>query len=205
MDFMRILTDFPDVFGVVLAGGASSRMGHDKARIRVAGEPLILRQLRLLSAAGVLRRAVAVSQSPPTGQLDEIPPDVGILRDEQPNQGPLAGIERALSAIQPAETHVLVLAVDLPRLTPDFIQSLILQVRPGIGVVPSLVGRLEPLVAVYPVEAFAEVVARLGRGEGSVQNCLRAGLKEGWMIDHPVMPDEAVLLTNWNRPEDMTS
>ena len=178
-------------------------MGRDKARIRMEGEPLILRQLRVLRDAGLHRLAVAVSPTPPAGQLDDLPPGVGILRDERPNQGPLAGIERALSAVRPTDSHVLVLAVDLPRLTADFIRALILRVRPGIGVVPSLAGRLEPLMTVLPVQASREVAARLGRGSGSVQDCLRVGIQEGWMIEFPVAPDAAALLANWNRPEDL--
>ena len=203
MDFMRNSTGFPVVFGVVLAGGLSSRMGRDKARITVGGEPLILRQLRVLHDAGMGRRGVAVSQTPPVGQLDDLPPGVEVLRDERLGQGPLAGIERALGAVQPAETHVLVIAVDLPRLTAAFLGSLLQGVRPGIGVVPSVEGRLEPLVAVYPRECHGEVAVRLVRGSASVQDLLRSGLREGWMIECPVAPGEAALLANWNRPGDL--
>ena len=80
--------------GAVLAGGASSRMGTDKAFIEIEGEPMVAR------AAGALRAAGAAPVLVVGGDrcrlsalgLDHLP-------DRHPGQGPLGGVITALGAL----------------------------------------------------------------------------------------------------------
>ena len=53
---------FATVSGFVLAGGASTRMGQDKATLVLAGETMLARQLRLLLIGIVLQPARQVDQ-----------------------------------------------------------------------------------------------------------------------------------------------
>ena len=76
---------------VVLAGGASSRMGSDKAWIEVGGVPLVRRQLDIVREAG----ASEVFLSGRAG-VDYRGLDVPVLLDARPGMGPLAGVQRAL-------------------------------------------------------------------------------------------------------------
>ena len=83
--------------GAVLAGGASSRMGTDKAFIEIDGEPMVAR------AAGALRAAGAAPVLVVGGDrsrlralgLDHVP-------DRYPGQGPLGGVITALGALAPS-------------------------------------------------------------------------------------------------------
>lgn len=193
----------PGVLGAVLAGGRSIRMGRDKAGLRVQGEPLLLRQLRLLEECGVGRRIVSAGVQSAGGVWDLIPAAVAFVRDSAPDQGPLAGLEQALAAALPSETHVLAVAVDLPCLTVDWLQSRIMQCRPGVGVVGSIGDQLEPLAAVYPVEGLASLRRRITRGELAVNAWVREGIRDGWMIERPLPPSERSLLQNWNHPSDL--
>ncbi len=204
------------VSGVVLMGGESSRMGRDKAALTVAGETLLARQLRLLGEAGCEERLVSVAALPDRPSLLD---DGGVISravisdqfsranqpqiigDRFPEAGPLAGLERALALAQ--HDLVLVLAVDLPAMTADFLRSLLGEAASEYGVVPVIDGRFEPLVAVYPRRAHAEAELRLGRGELALQAFVRAGLTAGWLRPRPVHPAEQRLFTNWNRPEDL--
>ena len=185
--------------GVVLAGGKSSRMGQDKASLLVSGETLLMRQLRLLAEAGCDELLVSAANS--TLKIATPSPSVRVLSDKIPEAGPLAGIESALAAA--CHDRVLVVAVDLPAMSAKLLRRLLALTTPGVGVVPVLAGRFEPLVAVYPREAHPEAVARLSRGELALQSFVRAGLAAGWLRESGVPVVEEICFTNWNRPEDL--
>lgn len=192
--------------GVVLAGGRSTRMGRDKALIRLDGESLIRRQLRLLQETGVQRLSVAAGERRVGSALHaEIPHGVDWLTDARPDCGPLAGIAGALAGLNSGETHLLVLAVDLPRLEVGLLGQLIGAARrtPAAGIVPVVAGRWEPLAAVYPRAGLDSALARLDRGALSVQDWVREGVRHGWMRERVMSPDESVGFLNWNRPEDL--
>lgn len=194
---------FPGVLGVVLAGGRSSRMGRDKAGIVIQEEPLLLRQLRVLKDCGVGRRIVSAGVQSAGGVWDQLPFDVSLVRDSVADLGPLAGLEQALAAALPCETHVLVVAVDLPAMTADWLRARIAQTSPGIGVVANLADRLEPLAAVYPVGGLASLRRRIAQGELAVNAWVREGIRDGWMIEYPLQLSETGLLQNWNQPSDL--
>lgn len=185
--------------GVILAGGKSSRMGRDKAALLVHGEPLLARQLRLLAELGIAERLVSLraGTTPPV----PLPADVRILPDTLADAGPLAGLERALA--QASRPLVLVLAVDLPAMNPEFLHRLAGAATEGCGVVPLRGGLAEPLVAIYPQTALAEIQRRLQRRELALQPLVRAGLAAGWLRGLPVPAADEPLFANWNRPEDV--
>lgn len=91
--------------GVVLAGGASSRMGQDKALLQLGGATLLQRALAQLERAGCQPFAVTRDGG------------AGSLRDRPGVAGPLAGIAGAVDLLRPFEV-LLLLPVDMPLL-PD--------------------------------------------------------------------------------------
>src|ERR1051325_1673089 len=107
-----------DLSAVILAGGRSRRMGRDKAWLEFRGRPLIVRAVELARGLGV--REIFISGR---AEVDYSQLNCRVLLDEQPGLGPVAGIERALQAAE--APLLLVLAVDLPRMTPDFLNQLI--------------------------------------------------------------------------------
>lgn len=98
--------------GLVLAGGASRRMGRDKALLSVDGETLLERAQRLLLAAGA--DPVLVSGARPGG-----------IPDCRPGLGPAGGLASVIQA-QPQliDRLVLVVPVDMPYLTASSLQRL---------------------------------------------------------------------------------
>ena len=97
--------------GVVLAGGLSSRMGHDKALLRWQGRPLLEHQTAVLQAAGA--HAVKIS-----GER----PDYHGVADVVPQAGPVVGI--ASVAATCVDGELLIVPVDMPRLQPALLQRL---------------------------------------------------------------------------------
>lgn len=182
-----------ELTGVVLAGGRSTRMGRDKARLRIDGEPLWRRQQRVLKAAGVGGVGFALR----AGQR-RFSPGLMVVRDTRVGIGPIAGVHAALAA---CETEWLaVLAVDLPRVDAAWFEKLAALCRPGRGAVGvSRQGFFEPFAAIYPRVALIEIEEIVsGSGSHSLQPLLRELVKRGAMKAVRLTAREQATLFNWN-------
>lgn len=181
---------------VILAAGASTRMGVDKAWLHWQGKPLIVRQIETVRAAGA--REVFVS-----GRRDgnysglEVP----VLHDVVTGRGPLAGIERGLT--EAGNPLVFFLAVDMPGITEAGIRQLAACCGPGLGVVPLLVDQVEPACAFYPREMLALARQQLERQRSALTEFARRGVQEGHLKLVHFGADQADLFQNWNEPGDV--
>ncbi len=146
------------VTGLILAGGASSRMGRNKALIDLDGEPLVARIAAAL--APVSDERLIVANDPAPYRFLGLP----IVPDIEPGYGPLMGLYSGLKAASGELT--LLVAVDMPFLSPDFLRYL-LSLAPGYDVViPEAQGRLHPLCAVYRrATCLPAVEAAIARGQ----------------------------------------
>lgn len=187
----------PALLGVVLAGGESRRMGRDKARLRVRGEVLWRRQMRVLREAGAAD-VVLVRRE---GQTKLGRGGVRVLRDAFADAGPLAGLHAALSAAGEAR-WVAVLAVDMPAMEAGWFLRLRKACAVGRGAVGRHADGFEPLAAIYPREALLTVARRLTRGQRSMQELVRALVRAGKMKVVAIRDDEREAMANWNSPED---
>lgn len=185
-----------DLSAVILAGGASRRMGQDKAWLRFNGRPLLELAVDKVRKLGI--EEVFVSGR---WDVDYSSVPCPVLLDLEPEFGPLGGIERALQASH--SPLVLVLAVDMPRMTTEFLQRLVDGCDHLTGAVPKLHGRLEPLVAVYPkrCHAFAFELIRLSRH--TVRDFVAACRRERAVRIIPVPRWDARCMANWNSREDV--
>ncbi|HEY1965281.1 MAG TPA: molybdenum cofactor guanylyltransferase [Acidobacteriaceae bacterium] len=147
-----------DAEGWVLAGGRSLRMGRDKAQVELAGRTLLGRMLEKLEALGV-RARVAGLREPVGGVTAEVIPDA------HPDCGPLSGMEIALGRSK-AEL-VLVLGVDLPLLETEFLSWMLRRAATtgAMATIPVLLGKPQPLCAVYRGELIHGVRAALEAGD----------------------------------------
>jgi molybdopterin-guanine dinucleotide biosynthesis protein A len=111
--------------GAVLTGGASTRMGRDKAFLAVPGDaqrrPLARIAVDALRAAGA-SEVLAVGGDPDRLRA-EIDPALRTVADGWPGQGPLGGITTALAAAR--EPIVVVLACDLPHVTAEAVRAVV--------------------------------------------------------------------------------
>lgn len=163
--------------GVVLAGGQSQRMGESKAALVIGGEPLLRRVVGRLRLA--LHDVLVVGSS----DLAALVPGICIIHDLSLHrgQGPLAGLEAALDAIE--TPYAFVAACDMPFVAPDLVRAMVAQA----GAYPSndaLVLRtsqgIEPLHAVYSRACLPAVTRQLDADERSLQR-LMAHLRVGEM------------------------
>ena len=178
--------------GVILAGGASRRMGRDKALLEIEGETLVARAARLL--AEVCGEVLIADRG--TGPAS-VP--------DGPGRGPAAGILGAARA-RPGWS-LLVLAVDLPFVPVPLLKEL---ARSEVDlpdlVIPSWSDGVEPLCAVYGPAALAVLEERVGQGRLDLWSLpdtpglavRRLGEEELRRFGEP-----ARMFLNLNRPEDL--
>lgn len=134
--------------GFVLVGGRSSRMGQDKARLRL-GSRLLVEEI----AAKVAAATAHVALVGPPERYADLPFEC--LRDLHPGLGPLAGIETALAADR-SEIN-LICGCDMPGLETDWLEKLVVtarRTRARCVVTRDAAGKVHPLCAVYRNECL---------------------------------------------------
>ena len=180
---------------VILAGGKSSRMGRDKAFLEIGGQTLLARQIETARAAGATEIFIS-------GRADADYSAFGcrVLKDNFPDAGPLAGIESALAVA--TNPLLLVLAVDLPGMSAEFLRQLSTYCKPNAGAVPRIGDVLEPLAAFYPKAAQSLAATFLGKHSNVVKHfagcCAQNALVA--LVDFPKWHGR--LFRNCNTPDE---
>ncbi len=142
----------------VQAGGKSSRMGEDKALIRLAGIPLIERVLARID--GLADEILITTNRPET--LTHL--NLRMAGDEVPGAGALHGLKTALDAAR--GEIVLVLSCDTPFVSRELLEHLLSRAHEADAIVPKHGDKYEPLQAVYNrSRCLPAVEAALGSGE----------------------------------------
>jgi molybdopterin-guanine dinucleotide biosynthesis protein A len=160
--------------GIVLTGGASRRMGRDKALLPVGVPPTPL----AVRVAGALRDGGCPDITCVGGDLAALA-ELGLtaVPDDHPGEGPLGGVLTGLRvASLPA---VVVLACDLPAIDGAAVRALIrgLTDHPGASVaVPLLDGRLQVHAAAFRRTAGPSLAVAFEGGERSLTRAI-AGLE----------------------------
>ena len=186
-----------DVEGFILVGGASSRMGSDKAQLMFGRQTGVQRIAAELTAVTGRVRVVGSREAPENSGLENVP-------DVLEHWGALGGIHSALAACQ--TTWAFVVACDLPLVTSDLFSRLwqlnsdtldaIVPIQPD--------GRPQPLSAVYRREVNSEEAARLiATGEHAPRGLL-AQIRTRWVEPQELadLPGAEYFFLNVNTPAD---
>lgn len=182
--------------GLLLAGGASCRMGKDKAMLVWNGIPLWQRQVSLLRNICTGGVAVAAPQCP-----DWLPDTVTWLKDSG-NEGPLGGI---LAGLRWTQGSMLVLAVDMPKMNHTCLGELLAMAENHGGVVPVREDQLEPLAAVYPYAALASGEQRAHSGELALHKWVQALMSDNLVAVWKIPDEFNECFFNANTPEEWKS
>ena len=123
------------IAGAVLVGGSSQRFGSPKTNIVVGAERLLERTCRIMKQA--------LGHTPMLVGGDELP-------DEQPQLGPIGGLETALLRAKNQEYNsVIIVACDMPGITVPLVRWIAQHPSTAYAVVPKVSGKLQPLFARY--------------------------------------------------------
>jgi molybdopterin-guanine dinucleotide biosynthesis protein A len=181
------------LYGLVLAGGESTRMRTDKALTPYHGVPQALYCQDLLST---LCKRVFLSAR--KGQREEselrlIPR----IFDSREGIGPLAGILSALEAFP--EAAWMVLACDLPFMTSQTLEALVAAKDPSrfaTAFINPQDSAPEPLCAIYEPKCREPLAERVAQGKHSPRDALLS--MEALLIQ----PEDPNALRNVNTPEE---
>lgn len=185
-----------EIEGFILVGGASSRMGRDKARLTLGGRSFVERIGDALS--GVAGRVNLVGAKNVDSSLK-----IGNVPDVYEGWGALGGLHAALYACR-AEWAAIV-ACDLPFVTSELFARLVALRDDSEAVVPlQRDGRLQPLCALYRTATACERTSRLIAGgerrpRALVQELRARIVRWEELAD---LSDAHLFFENVNRPED---
>lgn len=150
-----------DFTGFVLAGGKSSRMGSDKAFLEIEGQTFLERSVCILIET-CAETTIVINQGQ-TAQLEKLSAEMPYIFDVFENRGPLGGLHTAF--LHCRTEFAVVLAVDLPFVSPDiikFLQKTALEFHHFSAFVPlQNDGRPQPLCAIYKPEVCLKAVENL--------------------------------------------
>jgi molybdopterin-guanine dinucleotide biosynthesis protein A len=187
------MTDAAPLYGLILAGGSSTRMQSDKAALEYHGRTQLEWALDLL-APWCTRTFVSVRESQRT---DPVRSKFPIIVDGNVGQGPIAGIYAALTAHPGAAW--LVIACDLPFLTAQTLQHLIAHRDPtriATAYRSQHDGLPEPWCAIWEPAAKEAILAHIQANKSCPRkllinsNTALLDLPEAGALDNVNTPDE---------------
>jgi molybdopterin-guanine dinucleotide biosynthesis protein A len=181
--------------GAILTGGASRRMGRDKATLPIGGVPMAVRIARSVGAA--LDPVVAIGRPEPALAAAGLE----VVADRHPGEGPLGGILTAF-AWSPTPT-VVVVACDLIDVDAATVAALVgaLEADPALALATAArePGDAQPLCAAWRIERAAPVLtSAFASGERAI--------RRAWTgLARVAVPVEPGRVRNVNAPTDVPS
>jgi len=186
-----------EVEGFILAGGASSRMGEDKAHLRLGGRTLVGRAAAALG--GVAGRVSVVSSKPDAAAFG-----LPVVADRLGGRGALGGLHAALA--HASAGWALILSCDLPFVTDALCERLASLRGPDADAVAPVQpdGRPQPLCALYARAACLPAAEELLRAGELRPRALLARVRTRWVSFDEVadLDGSEHFFRNLNTPED---
>lgn len=146
------------ISSILLAGGRSSRLGTDKARIKLDG--------RLMMLQGIAEKLLAVSDeviiATDGRRYDKLRVKVKWVEDVYPGAGSLVGLYSGLR--EASSDYALVVACDMPFLNLDLLRYMIALPRDYDVLIPKLGDKIEPLHAIYSKKCLPPIERSLKAG-----------------------------------------
>ena len=182
--------------GVILSGGKNTRMGENKAFLRIGGERLIDRTVRLFRQ--VFREVIIVTTNP----LDYLDQEAVIVTDILPGKGALGGLYTGL--FYSTDEYAFLAACDMPFLNTSFMEYMLQQTTGYDIVVPAPPDGLQPLHAIYARRCLPAIRAYLDKNRLQIKGFYpgRPLLKISPEVLDTFDPDRRMFL-NVNTPEDL--
>jgi molybdopterin-guanine dinucleotide biosynthesis protein A len=155
------------ISAILLAGGKSSRMGRDKARLKLGGDremlQVIARKLSFLSDDVIV--------STDGRKYEDIGVPVRLAKDVKPGAGSLMGLYSGLK--EAVYDYALVVACDMPFLNPDLLRYMISLPRDYCVLAPRVGDKIETLHAIYSKACLPRMAELLEAGRLRINDLFR--------------------------------
>jgi molybdopterin-guanine dinucleotide biosynthesis protein A len=143
--------------GIILAGGKNTRIGMDKAFLRI-GDKVIIEEI-LAKLSTIFPKIIVVTNSPNSYCYL----GVEVVRDILPDKGALGGIYSGLVA---SEAHYnFVLACDMPFISLNLIEYMRKNAEGYNVVIPKPNNYFQPLHAIYSKDCIQPIKEQLHRND----------------------------------------
>ncbi len=181
------------ITGIILAGGKSSRMGHDKALIKLENRTLLERAVEFCQS---FCGEILISSNSDEHTVAGFP----LVSDEFEDCGPLGGIYSCLKHSQNEWSFVI--SVDSPYVRPDFVSFLFSQKDGFDAVVPVHKKGKEPLIALYHKKILPIIKSQL-QLENFRMHYLLGEIKANYVDSKDWVEKFPRLFYNINYPKDL--
>ena len=189
-------TDDLRVAGVLLAAGASRRMGRNKMLLELEGESLVRRAAKRALAAGLSPVVVVIGHEADRvrAELKDLPVEFAVNPDYT---GPTSGsLHQGLNRLGPEVDAAIVMLGDMVRVSEQTLAMLVAAARGTEA--PLVVSRYGTVTApplLFRRALFTELLAWTGEGCGKA--VVQAHSREAMFVDRPV-----ALLADVDTPAD---
>ena len=150
------------ISSILLAGGKSSRMGKDKARLKLDG--------RLMVLQGIARKLLTISDEVIVAtdgrRYKNLNVRVKWVDDVYPGAGSLVGLYSGLK--EASSDYALVVACDMPFLNLELLRYMIALPRDYDILTPRLGDKIEPLHAIYSRNCLPAIARLLEAGHKKI-------------------------------------
>ncbi|MGK7941528.1 MAG: molybdenum cofactor guanylyltransferase [Crocosphaera sp.] len=189
-----------DLSAIILAGGQSTRMGEDKALLKIQGVPLLER-------TAIFTQAYVKETYIVTPWIDRysgiVPPNCHLLQEKCQSgvtEGPLVGFAQGLPHV--TTEWLLLLACDLPNLTNLALEECLQQLESvseeAIACLPRHQKGWEPLCGFYRTSSLRDLESFIEGGGRAFQRWLQLHY-----VEELFLSDRSVLF-NCNTPKDLS-
>lgn len=171
------------ISAIVLAAGASSRMGRPKALLPIDGRPAVDVVCATLAAGGADDVVVVVGRHADEIRAGASLQGVRVVDNPRWAQGRTSSIQTGLAALSPAAGWTLLALVDMPLVRPDTVRTLLAARTKGVDViVPTHHGRRGHPILLR--ETLFARIAALGPDE-PLRDVVRAARNLEVAVDDP--------------------
>ncbi|MFY9745201.1 MAG: nucleotidyltransferase family protein [Acidobacteriaceae bacterium] len=152
---------------VVLAAGASTRLGQPKQLVRIDGESLLHRTARLALEAGCSPVLVVLGFEADQLQRELQGLAVDVVVNHEWREGMGASLRSGMQALRKTDLQpqaVLILVCDQPRLTADHLRTLLARHQSArrIAITASVYARRAGVPALFSAKVFSALLASSG-------------------------------------------
>jgi molybdenum cofactor cytidylyltransferase len=182
--------------GVILAAGASSRMGRPKALLPAGGASFLRRLVETLRIGGISRIAVVIRPEALDVAAEALASGAEPVINLHPDEGQLSSLVAGLSAVESeTTTAALVTLVDVPLIRPETIATLLSRVpQADAPIVRAAYQGRHGHPVIYSRAIFDAL--RAGDRDAGAKSVMRAYNVEDVSVDDPAVVEDV------DTPED---